>query len=484
MMKTTHNRLAGRGAFGFGAPITTTLVLLAALTARADTPYTGTGWVSQVLAPGIICPTPSGILFRAGVPTMRVECTDARLTGKRTVYTDGYFQPDGSAVLYGAAYFEVGTWAGTNFTPSGGLWEVTWRGVMQTNYAMQLSLAGYGSGGTIDGLRMEETLTRGPASDPNDPAVPIFLAGTIKPVPVSTTLFSDDFSTGLQGWTLFPHCGVVNLYGTNQQLHTRADWTGCAPDVSQNTFFALAPSGTWTPADGQTVECQVDLAAISQNATNVAFPWLGTGSAFYYFCKSPKAVFMGKDVQGNGITAFWLDNTVQLPGTNAVLCLALTRNKTNLIITTRVLDKNNQNAVLFERGFVDTPGVDASLTTAQFIALTGITTWTLAPDSGPPILGGTQRGVAVFQFTDGHQPPVDAIFDNFSLRLHDVPPLSIARAVRLSWPALAGVNYTLQGAPTVQGPWLPVPDWTTPNMNQVTVPASDLMQFFRAVQAP
>jgi hypothetical protein len=210
--------------------------------------------------------------------------------------------------------------------------------------------------------------------------------------------------------------------------------------------------------------------------------WVGTGSDFYAFSGSQRAVYLEKWTANHGLTVFWLDDTVQLPSANVVLYLALTRDKGNVIITTRVLDKNNQ--LLFERGFVDTPQLDAALSTAQFRALTGITTISLGPDSGPPILSGKEKGVAVLQFTDGNQPPVDAIFDNFSLCLHDVPPISIARAARLTWPVPSGVNYSVEGATNVQGPWLPIQDLATPGMQQMTVPATDLRRYFRLMQAP
>lgn len=44
-MKTLFNRFVVRRVFGSSVPITTTL-LLTAITARADTPYTSTGWVT------------------------------------------------------------------------------------------------------------------------------------------------------------------------------------------------------------------------------------------------------------------------------------------------------------------------------------------------------------------------------------------------------------------------------------------------------
>ncbi len=53
---------------------------------------------------------------------------------------------------------------------------------------------------------------------------------------------------------------------------------------------------------------------------------------------------------------------------------------------------------------------DVSFTTAEYRALTGMTTFSPVPDPGPPILFGSDRGIAVCQFTDGQLPPVDAIF--------------------------------------------------------------------------
>lgn len=454
--------------------------------ASAQTPFTATGWVNGVPAPGIWATNALGqVTCRGIVQTARVQSPDVRVAGQVFVICDAAANADGTANMQGSTYLQVGTWdaAGTVFTPSGGVWALNWRGVMQTDYSFQLSQAGYGIGGGIDGLRLEETVTRGPAANPFDPTVPWLYAGAIKPTPVSTTKFADSFDAGVSGWTSFHDLGVASLDWSNQQLRMRADWTGAGGSLPYNTFWAFAPGGTWTPANGQTVECQADLVSISQNSTNVAWVDLGDGVNFYVFAKSQNWVFMGRGVGHNG-TVFWLDNTVPLPAENVTLSLALTRDGANMIVTTRVLDKANQNAVVFERSFVDTPAVDSSLTTAQFAALTGTTTFGLVADPGPPVLAGTSRALCVAQFTDGNQPPVEAIWDNFSVRLHDVPPLGIARAVQLSWPAPAGVNYAVEGAPTVQGPWLPVEDLTMPGMQRATSPATSPAQFFRLIQAP
>jgi hypothetical protein len=250
----------------------------------------------------------------------------------------------------------------------------------------------------------------------------------------------------------------------------------------QNFFVLGHASRAWNLADGQTLECQVDLVRISENTTNVAELWIGDSGGNYLVTLGQDTVSLGKYVSDT--TLFWWDNSVHLPRTNVVLYMALTRDKANLIITVRVLDKANQNAVLFVRSFVETPGVDPSVTTGEFRTNSGITTMTLVSDPGPPVFSGDYGYVGVFQFTDGHQPPVEAIFDNFLLRLHDEPPLNIARAVQLTWTSPAGVNYRVWAAPTVEGPWLPVQELEMPGMQKLTVPASGAAQFFRVLEGP
>ncbi|MBU6400310.1 MAG: hypothetical protein KGS61_08325 [Verrucomicrobia bacterium] len=479
------------------APLAASALLLPTAARAQTTSYTGTGWVNQVFAPGIYCVNAAGQVLVRGVAYMlRAECTDPRLTGRHTAFSDGYLQADGSTVMYGTAYYEVGTWAGTNFTPNGGIWEMKYNGLLQTNNSLQVTHVGYGSGGTIDGLRLEETATRGPAANALDPTVPLFYAGTIKPPPVSTTLDAEDFTSGVQGWmTINPGYGTISLFPTNQALGMRADYRGYSPGPLGNFVHAHPSAGNynWSLADGQTLECQADLVRVSEDSTNFPYLVVGGDQGLYFVSVSHQSVGLYKFTPATtpNMACFWVDTTVQLPLTNIVIHLALTRDKANLIITAHVLDKAHQNAVLFERAFVDTPAVEATLDTTQYRALTKTTTITLVPDPGPPVFavngwhgGSAGGGVGVNQDSDGNQPPVEAVWDNFSLRLSDEPPLSIAPAVQVTWTVPAGVNYSVEGAPSVQGPWLPVQYLTPPGMSHITIPANSPAQFFRLIQAP
>jgi hypothetical protein len=99
----------------------------------------------------------------------------------------------------------------------------------------------------------------------------------------------------------------------------------------------------------------------------------------------------------------------------------------------------------------------------------------------PPTQVGGLLGL--FQYTDGQQPVPTAVYANFVLRTSEIPFVGIERAVRLSWPASATINYAVEVGPTFQGPWPPVQDQTIPGFQIMTVSASDVMRFFRLQQA-
>ena len=487
-MKPLLHRLAGRRAFASGLPTAATLLLLAALpaTAQTSTPYAGTGWVIGVPVLPEVCTNGAGqVLLRANVQTLRVDGTDARFPGRRSVFTDGAYQADGSALIYGTCYHEVGTWdaTGTNFTATGGIWEINWRGVMQTDYSLQLSLAGYGSGGSIDGLRMAETATRAAASAPIDPTVPLLYTGTIKPPPVNASEIVDNFDDNLFTGTLW---GMGTVTESNQQFIARGSFAGVHTTSIQDSWVGgkLKPNTTWIVPDGMTKEWRADLVSLDENATTAAILLVGNeGVGGYNFMKGRDFASLNKWSSDLRISMLACEK-VALRNTNVVLALALTRVNPNLVITIRVLDKADPNTVLYQHSVVDSPSADPTLTTAQFQALTGMRWLDLDPDgkAAPYTSFGVVLGV--FQYTDGEQPAPTAIFDNLELRTSEVPGIGIERAVRLAWPASATINYAVEGAPTVQGPWLPVQELPMPGMQQVTVPTSEAAKFFRLRQAP
>ena len=118
----------------------------------------------------------------------------------------------------------------------------------------------------------------------------------------------------------------------------------------------------------------------------------------------------------------------------------------------------------------------------QFETLTGWRLTSVVPEAtGLPL---TQFGVAlgIAQYTDGQQPNPTAVFDNLEVQTSEIPSIGIQPGVRLTWPDVG--SYAVECAPTVNGPWLPVQNTIPPGCQQMTVPQSGPMQFFRLVQAP
>ncbi|HRZ55805.1 MAG TPA: hypothetical protein P5525_10160, partial [Candidatus Paceibacterota bacterium] len=364
------------------------LLLLSALTLRADTPYTGAGWIIGAPLPGTWCTNLLGqVGMRGNAHLVQVQCSDARMTGRRTVFVNGGAQADGSALLYGAAYQEVGTWdaSGTNFTATGGMWETSYRGAMGADGSLELHIVGYGWGGSIDGLRVEETLTRA-AGPIMDPSIPYGYTGTIKPPPLSTNLVIDDFTGPAASGSCYP--GWI-CYGPDTHTYARTDgqlvvsghWPGVITRNVPDTY-TFGGEYTWTVADGQTLEARVDLVNLGANAT-AARMVLATASAsgFYSAFKGHDFVALGKwsDNLPWGPVIMFFYEKAQVPDANVTLSMALTKSKANVIITTRLLDKAHPDVVLYERSFEDTPNPDPALTSAELQSLSGMNL-TLATD--------------------------------------------------------------------------------------------------------
>jgi hypothetical protein len=239
--------------------------------------------------------------------------------------------------------------------------------------------------------------------------------------------------------------------------------------------------------DNQTLEMRADLADANQNDAWAGIPFLWKPELQgYVFFKDADEVALMKFWNGAITHAWFFYENRPLKNRNVTLVLALTRRGSDLEITARVLDKDNANAVLFERTVTDTPQADPVLPNrAVRGALSG------------PDLPGTPWAVAqaptdvelTLQWANSQaapQPPAEVIFDNLEVWQYESPQLAIQKAVVLSWPVTQG-EFVLESAPSVSGPWDPVTDawWRTNNgLKQVSILAPDSMKLFRLRQAP
>ena len=154
----------------------------------------------------------------------------------------------------------------------------------------------------------------------------------------------------------------------------------------------------WNLADGQTLEWRVDLVGMNEHTTaaDIEPGYWGTVDS-YMFLKGARLDFHRQTYRASdGLTVFSCDPVV-VKNTNVVLALAMSRMRADLVLTARVLDKDNHNAVLYERRIVDTPEIDRSLTTAEVLALTG--------DPGPYYAGRKTSAINFGGLSEPHGSP-------------------------------------------------------------------------------
>jgi len=449
---------------------------------RADTNFTSTGWLHSVPLPGITCTNSSGQVYLKGnAHIARFESDNPCVTGRLQAFMDLAYQTDGTALFSGPAFSEVGTWdsAGTNFIRTGGVWVLSYSGTVQADSSVQYSMAGYGIGGNIEGLRISVTATRANS----EPTTPYLASGTIKPAPVNTRVVVDDFADNNFTWPGGAVGPVPNpnppgkffASETNQQLTIGGTWPSPTPRYVDSAAWAdlLWP---WRVSAGQTLEARVDVIALSHDASGAAL-------GLYYSSGEAYIVFVGRNYITIG-KGEWLGvahfRAVQasVKDTNIVLSLSLTPVGGNLVLTGKVLDKAT-GAVIAQVVATDTPASDPTLSASKLAEVTGGRVWQgiVTDPSGAPHTSGIAPAIFVGQESDTNVTAFGT-FDNLELRAYEVPQLGIEPAVRISWP-ITSQNYRPQWAPTLQGPWQEIPDQTIPEMNQVTVPSGGNMRFFK-----
>jgi hypothetical protein len=482
-MKTPHLNQTISHAGGRGRLAATASLLLASLPLAAGDPttFTGAGYLVGVPVPGILCTNAAGqVALKGNVHVLRVQTDDPRSTGRFQAGMDLVYQTDVTALFRGAAHQEVGTWnlsdpAHPGFTPTGGVWDMLYAGEAQADGSDVITLTGYGVGGAIDGLRIEETITKGPGV-PFDPTVPYVGSGTISPAPVDTRVVLDDFDDNkVTQWNAASQDGAaINLREANGRF--TLSWRKLSP--LGWVYAAGWRTRPWKVEPGKSLEWRVELVSLSEHANASAIEIKQDDSHAYFFIKAHDHLMIGKWLDPDKIVLSCEKST--LPNTNILLSGTMTRTGTGLVLTLRLLDKANPGLVLQEMSAMDTPGRDPTLDAARIEALTGMRLEGPADGLGAPYFSGDRYFLAVIQYAAGGAlPPAEATFDNLELRTYDLPPVGIQRAVQLTWPAPTDVHYAVEGAPTVHGPWLPVQEAATPGVRQMTVPANDAMKVFR-----
>jgi hypothetical protein len=171
------------------------------------------------------------------------------------------------------------------------------------------------------------------------------------------------------------------------------------PALGQPYFISSTKkSKTFTLEEGTTHEFSVDLVSGQGPDSFAVLAWIpqATGAntlAGYGLAKSTSDILITK-----GINKYFFNQALALKNDNVTLSLALTVRNGEVIIRGRVYDRDDNNAIIFDRTYVDTAGADV---------LDDGTDSPPAPFVGP-------GHVVLYLYADGGQDPAgyQVIYDN------------------------------------------------------------------------
>ncbi len=236
-----------------------------------------------------------------------------------------------------------------------------------------------------------------------------------------TLLYSTGF-TDLTGWVA---SGSMTFSRSNDQfLATGTYSTYFHPNDPWTTYGdAFHPMPTSGPLpDNQTLEARVDLVGVNQDDVWADLHvWGDPYAATYSFFKGLDGLALIKAWNwATSMACFFYENRA-VKNTNVTLVLVLTRRGSNLEINTRILDKDNGNAVLFDRFVIDTPQADPVVPSGAF---RGMLTSPDPAGTPPPVLRAPANvclGVGWLNPTNGPQPAAQVVYDNVEVWQRPAP---------------------------------------------------------------
>jgi hypothetical protein len=324
--------------------------------------------------------------------------------------------------------------------------------------------------------------------------ITLALAAGVSTASAQALVWSDNFDDGIpQGWIgASGPAGVGGAAETNYQAVLWGSFNPTPPNAAADTYGCVLhsiPTSGPLP-DQQTLEARVDLVAGSRNDAfaQLQLVWPeGPNTHAYALIKDSDEIGLMKAWNGGRALAFLFATNQPLKNVNVTLVLALKRVGSDLQIRTCVLDKDNGNAILFDQTVTDTPQSDPVLPSGS---VHGVTT---VPDSAGtpwPVVsapGSVELGLEWLD-TNSASGPISVTFDNLAVWQYESPQLTIQKAIALSWPLSQGPGqFVLVSAPSVDGPWAPVPNlWCRTNNAQIeaSIQAPESMRFFRLRFAP
>jgi hypothetical protein len=299
-----------------------------------------------------------------------------------------------------------------------------------------------------------------------------------------TSLFAEVIDDFEEKWRIsWPDKNYLRKDLINGELKISGQLPASGDSVSVDSPIYWLYSPPPSDLEGRTLEVRIDL--VSASADDV-FLMLGVGSPSgeYHLSIDQDEVSLAKQQYPLGVASlFWV--TAPVTNRNVTVVLAVTQMADSVQLTTRVVDKGT-GTILFEKRFVDGPGVDVQVPTPPPKGLTS-----LVPDSGAPIVGFDSAWIGVWQWVARPpRPPLEVVVDNLEYDVYDSPALSVStsgQALVFSWP-VSTTAFELESAPSLspEAVWETIP--TTPIVNgdrqTLTLDATTTAQFFRLKKSP
>lgn len=217
--------------------------------------------------------------------------------------------------------------------------------------------------------------------------------------------FDDNTKTGWQDFSFPVGIKYADISERNGQLKFTLQ------PVGQSIFAASTKtSETFELKEGRTIEFRVDLVAGNGADSFAVLAFIPTSSSVqslsgYGFAKSTTDILVTKALD----KYFYNENPPNaIKNENVTMVLSLTVKNGSVIINTKVLDKDANNAVLFEKTFADTPAPDVLDD---------------GTDNGPPYLGAGNFVLLCYEDNGKTQSSYEVTFDNAETYVTDTTVL-------------------------------------------------------------
>lgn len=244
----------------------------------------------------------------------------------------------------------------------------------------------------------------------------------------------DDFSAATRsGWTDFTFQPGLGTF-----TQSKGQLVIDVPGVGQPLFAETTrTTPTLTVTDGERIELRVDLVSGNDPDAVGVLAWFPEPLNVSTLSGYGLAVSSDRIVVSKGLNKYFYDGAAPTNSSNIQLSLSLTGSGTSVIIEPKILDKNNNNAVIFYQKFVDTTGADvlARGTDSPAVPWTGTGHFALMNYADEPS-GATLTYEVIFANAQISAPPAAG---NVPAVIANIQPLSYTNYV----PASAGISFTV-----------------------------------------